>query len=69
MIEDLIESEGDGSPVADLRRMIIRMFNVLEEELKENMQKQLNEYIKNMEKKLEKTQKQLKELREGFNKV
>jgi hypothetical protein len=52
MIEDLIESEGDGSPVADLRRMIIRMFNVLEEELKENMQKQLNEYIKNMEKNL-----------------
>jgi hypothetical protein len=55
MIEDMIESEGDGSPVGDLRRMMIRMFN----ELKENMGKQLNEYQENMGKKNSiKTQKQ-----------
>jgi hypothetical protein len=31
--EDLVESEGDESPVADVKRMMIRMFN----ELKENI--------------------------------
>jgi hypothetical protein len=44
MIEDWVESEGDDSPIADFRRMTIRMFHELNEELKENMQKQLNEY-------------------------
>jgi phage-related tail protein len=34
---------------ADLRRMMIRMFNELKEELKENMQKQLNEYQENID--------------------
>jgi hypothetical protein len=38
IVEDVVESEGDGSPGADLRIMV-KMFN----ELKENMQKQLNE--------------------------
>jgi hypothetical protein len=28
-IEDLVESEEDESPVSDLRRMMIRMFNEL----------------------------------------
>jgi hypothetical protein len=37
IIEDLIKSEGDESPVADVRRMIIRMFNELKEELKAEM--------------------------------
>jgi hypothetical protein len=40
----LVESEGDDSPVSELRRMMIRIFNELKEELKKNMQKQLNEY-------------------------
>jgi hypothetical protein len=61
-----MESEGDESPVADLKRMIMRKFNKLKEELKENMQKKFNEYQENMDKrKLVKTQKQLNELR-GF---
>jgi hypothetical protein len=39
----LVESEGgDESPVADIRRMI-RIFKELKEELKSNIQKQLNE--------------------------
>jgi hypothetical protein len=37
IIEDLKESEGDESPVADLKRMMIRKVNKLEEELKEKM--------------------------------
>jgi hypothetical protein len=37
IIEDLMESKVDESPVADLKRMKIRKFNKLEEELKENM--------------------------------
>jgi hypothetical protein len=53
-IEDLMQSEGNKSPVADLRRMMTRMFNELKEELKENMQKQLNEYQENTDKKLKK---------------
>jgi hypothetical protein len=40
-IEDLMDSEGDESPL--VRRMMIRMFNELTEELKEDIQKQLNE--------------------------
>jgi hypothetical protein len=46
-----MENEGDESPVADLKRMIIRKFNDLEEELRENLQKQFNEYQENMDKK------------------
>jgi hypothetical protein len=34
-----VESEGARSPIADIRRMMIRMFS----ELKEYIQKQLNE--------------------------
>jgi hypothetical protein len=56
IIEDLMESEGDESPVADLKRMMIRKFNELEEELKENMQKQFNKYQESMNKKLKKTE-------------
>jgi hypothetical protein len=39
IIEDFMQSKGDESPVADLRRMLIRMFNGLEELLKEGIQK------------------------------
>jgi hypothetical protein len=37
-----MDSERDEPPVAEVRRMI-RMFNKLTEELKEDIQKQLNE--------------------------
>jgi hypothetical protein len=37
-----VESEGEEFPVADIRRMIIRMFNELKQKLKEDIQKQLN---------------------------
>jgi hypothetical protein len=67
--EDMVESEGDESPVTDLRKMMIRMFSKLKEDLKENIQKQINEYQENIKKKLENTQKQLNELREDFNKL
>jgi hypothetical protein len=61
----LKESEVDESPVADLRRMMIRMFNEFKNELKENIQKQLNSInIKRAWIKFEKTQK-----REDFNKL
>jgi hypothetical protein len=52
VIKDLMESEGDESPVADIRRMIIRMINELKEKCKEDIQKQFNEYQENMDKKL-----------------
>jgi hypothetical protein len=51
IIEDLVKSERDESPVTYFRRTMIRMFNELKEELKENMQIQLNEYHMNMDKK------------------
>jgi molybdenum-dependent DNA-binding transcriptional regulator ModE len=51
IIEDLVESKGDESPVTDIRRMIIRMFN----ELKEGIQKQFNDSQENKDKKLKKT--------------
>jgi hypothetical protein len=38
IVEDMVESERDESPAADIRRMMIRMFNELKEELKENIQ-------------------------------
>jgi molybdenum-dependent DNA-binding transcriptional regulator ModE len=46
-----LETEEDESPVTDFKRMVMRKFNELEEELKEIMQKPLNEYQENMEKK------------------
>jgi hypothetical protein len=49
IIEDLMESYGDESPVADLKRMMIRMFKELKEELKEIMKKTHNEYQENMD--------------------
>jgi hypothetical protein len=64
-IEDVVESEGNESSVADINRMMSRMFD----ELKENIQKQLKDYQENTDKKLEKTQKQLNEQRENFNKL
>jgi hypothetical protein len=39
-----VECEGDDSTVADLRRMMTRMFDELEAVLKKNMQKYLSEY-------------------------
>jgi hypothetical protein len=47
IIEDLVECEGDESPVADIRRMMFRMLN----ELKRDKQKQLNEHKENTHKK------------------
>jgi hypothetical protein len=44
IIEDLVESERDESPVVDVRRMI-RMFNGL----KEDIQKQLKESQENID--------------------
>jgi hypothetical protein len=38
-----VESEKDESSVDQVRRMMIRMFNELKEELKKDIQKQLNE--------------------------
>jgi hypothetical protein len=35
-IEDLVESEEDESPVSDLRRMMIRMFNKFKKTQKNN---------------------------------
>jgi hypothetical protein len=49
-LEDLVESEGDESSVADIRKMMIRMFDKLKEELKEDIQKQLNESQENIDK-------------------
>jgi hypothetical protein len=37
IIEELVESERDDCAVADVRRMVLRMFNELKEELKDNM--------------------------------
>jgi ElaB/YqjD/DUF883 family membrane-anchored ribosome-binding protein len=68
IIEDLMQSERDDFPGAELRRMI-RKFNELNKEHKENIQKQFKEYQENMDKKLKKTQKQLNEVREDFNKL
>jgi hypothetical protein len=50
--EDLVEREGDESPGADLRIMMIRLSNAFKEELKENI---LNAYQMNMDKNLKKT--------------
>jgi site-specific DNA-adenine methylase len=59
-----VESERDESPVSDVKRIMIRMFH----ELKEDIQKQLNECQQNTDKKHKKTHKWLNELREDFNK-
>jgi hypothetical protein len=64
-----VESEGHESPVADVRRMIIRMFNKLKEELKKHIQKQLNESQKNMDKRHKKAQNPIYKLKEDFNKL
>jgi hypothetical protein len=37
-IEDFVESEGNESSVPDVRRMMIRMFNELKKEFKEDIQ-------------------------------
>jgi hypothetical protein len=47
IIEALVESEWDETPLVNLRRMMIIMFNELQEVLKENMQKQFNDYQEN----------------------
>jgi hypothetical protein len=49
-LEDLVESEGDESSVADIRKLMIRLFDKLKEELKEDIQKQLNESQENIDK-------------------
>jgi hypothetical protein len=38
IIADLVGGEGAVSPVANVRRIIIRLFNKLKEELKEDIQ-------------------------------
>jgi hypothetical protein len=48
IIEDLVEGEGEESTVGDIRRMIIRVFN----ELIEDIEKQLNESQENTVRKL-----------------
>jgi DNA-binding cell septation regulator SpoVG len=64
-IEDLVESEGNVSLVANPSRMMKRMSNEIKEgikkefreELEEIIQKLLKEYKENIDKKLERTQK------------
>jgi hypothetical protein len=68
IIEDLMESEGKESPVADLRRMMRRMFNELKEEFKENVQKKLSTNIKRTQIKNLNRYRYNYELREDFNK-
>jgi catalase len=48
-IGDLVESEGDESSDADVRRMMITMFTRLDEELKEDIQKQLSKSQENID--------------------
>jgi hypothetical protein len=68
-IKGLIDSEGNESPFAKVRRMMIRMFNELKVELTEDTQKQLNESQENRDKKIEKTQKQLNEIKKDVDKL
>jgi peptidoglycan hydrolase CwlO-like protein len=63
-----MESEGDESPVADLRGMMIRMFNEHKEEFKENM-KNNSMNVESTDEKVKKTKKQLNELKEDFIKL
>jgi hypothetical protein len=53
-IENLVDSKGDKSPIAEVRRMMIRIFNELKTELKKD--KQLIESQENTDKKLENTE-------------
>jgi hypothetical protein len=39
MIENVMDGRGDELPVANIRRMLIKMVNELKEELKEEIQK------------------------------
>jgi predicted alpha/beta-fold hydrolase len=76
-----VENEGNKFPFADPTGIMVNMSNELNEDLKEllkeelieelkkNIQKQPKEYQNHTNKKLEKTQKQLNELREDFNKL
>jgi hypothetical protein len=50
IIEDWEDSEENESSVVELRRMMIKMFNELKEDLKEDIQNQLNEYQKKSDK-------------------
>jgi predicted transcriptional regulator len=63
-IENLVDNEGGKSPLTEVRKMIIRLSNVLKVEFKEDLQKQLNESQENMNKKFEKTQRQLNEIKD-----
>jgi peptidoglycan hydrolase CwlO-like protein len=63
-----VESEGDESAVADLRGMMIRMFNEHKEEFKENM-KNNSMNVESTDEKVKKTKKQLNELKEDFIKL
>jgi DNA anti-recombination protein RmuC len=65
ILKDLEETR-DESPVFDIRRISVRMFNEPKEELKQDIKNQLNELQTNMNKMLEKTQKQLNELKEDL---
>jgi hypothetical protein len=63
-----VGSEGDEYPGADLRKMMIQMFHELEEELKEDIENNSMNPKRTWIKNLNKTQKQLKELKNNFNK-
>jgi hypothetical protein len=45
-----MDSDGDEFPVAAVRRMMIRIFNELKEEVKEDIQQQFNESQENTDK-------------------
>jgi hypothetical protein len=62
-VKDLGDSERDETSVSKFKRMI-RIFK----ELKEVIQKEVNDFQVNMDKKFEKVQKQLNELKEHTNK-
>jgi uncharacterized membrane-anchored protein YhcB (DUF1043 family) len=57
-------SKGNETSVSQFKRMFIKMFK----ELTKDIQKQLNEFQESSDIKLEKTQKQLNELKEDINK-
>jgi hypothetical protein len=41
IIEDLVDSKGDDSPFAEVKTMMVRIFNKIKVELKEDIQKLL----------------------------
>jgi hypothetical protein len=64
-----VENEEDEYPVANIRIIIIRIFNELKEELKKDKQDNLMKLKRTQIKISKKTQNQLNELREDLNKL